>query len=269
MTQQTPAPQPSAPRRQAPPSGPAQPEAAPMRVQTPPQASPSPSHQPTPQHAPRPAPVQAQRFSTPPTAHHQQHPQQPQRPRVKEIATLPPLQHLSDEVPPSPRTGEPRRPALVLVAMLVFLLSAAATAVTYGHHWWLAVYPENYASSARLIQWVEPEPGKWLALTLEGVLAVTAALVAGVTGAVGFQAWNGWRWSRWAGPVAVALSGVVALLFSWMGIIAVGLAAVGAVLLFMPPVTEFFTRFEVHRGKRPPPYRRPERVFYGRLPRYR
>ncbi|GAB3815538.1 hypothetical protein GCM10028820_13190 [Tessaracoccus terricola] len=268
MTQQTPAPQPSAPRRQAPSDVPAQPEVA-TRVQSPPLAPPSPSHQATPQHSQRPAPAQAQRFSTPPTAQPPAQLQQSQRPRVKEIATLPPLQHLSDEVPPSPRTGEPRRPALVLVAMLVFLLSAAATAVTYGHHWWLAVHPDSYASSARLIQWLEPQPGKWLALTLEGVLAVVAALVAGVTGAVGFQAWNGWRWSKWAGPVAVALSGAVALLFDWVGFVAVGLAAVGAVLLFMPPITEFFTRFEVHRGKRPPPYRRPERVFYGRLPRYR
>lgn len=204
-----------------------------------------------------------------PAVPQQQPPPLQSRQPTKQIATLPPLQHLSDEVPPSPRTGEPLRPALVLIAMVAFLASAAATAVTYGHHWWLAVHPETYAGSARLVQWVEPEPGKWLALALEGALAAVAALVAGATGAVGFQAWNGWRWSRWASPVAVLLSGAVALLFAWPGLVSVGLAVVGSVLLFMPPVSEFFRRFEVHRGKRPPAYRRPQQVFYGRLPRYR
>ncbi|MCC2594256.1 hypothetical protein LKO27_12650 [Tessaracoccus sp. OS52] len=189
--------------------------------------------------------------------------------RPKEIATLPPLPQLTDEAPPSPRTGEPRRPALVLVAMIAFLLATAATAVTYGIHWWLAAHPESYASSARLVEWVEPQPGKWLSLTLEGALAIVAALVGGFTGAVGFQAWNGWRWSRWAGLVAIALNGAVVALFSWWGLVALGLAVVGALLLLLPPVTEFFRRFEVHRGKRPPAYRRPEKVFYGRLPRYR
>lgn len=266
MTQPSPTPQPSAPRPTTPhPSAP-QSSAAQSAASTPSRTAPEGT---APQPGP-PAPSTPPAHQGPPArAQHGPPPRQTRRPEAKQIATLPPLQHLSDEVPPSPRTGEPRRPALVLVAMLVFLASAAATAVTYGHHWWLAVHPENYANSARLVQWVEPEPGKWLALTLEGVLAAVAALVAGVTGAVGFQAWNGWRWSRWAGPVALVLSGVVALLFSWVGFIAAGLALVGAALLFLPRVTVFFNRFEVHRGKRPPSYRRPHQVFYGRLPRFR
>lgn len=256
------------------PPGPAPQASGPIAQPSGPVAQPSGPVAQTPGYAPQPSgsagAVPRRQQTVPQSAAAPHHPQSaPSRPRVKEIATLPPLQHLSDEVPPSPKTGEPRRPALVLVSMVIFALSAAATAVTYGHHWWLAAHPDSYAGSARLIGWVEPEPGKWLALTLEGVLAIVAALVAGVTGAVGFQAWNGWRWSRWAGLVAVALAAAVAVLFSWLGLIAVGLAAVGAVLLFMPPITKFFELFEVHRGKRPLPYRRPEQVFYGRLPRYR
>lgn len=187
----------------------------------------------------------------------------------KPIATLPPLPVLNNELPTSARTGEPPRPALALVALVSLLLAAAGVAVTYGIHWWAAASPGNYASSARLIQWVEPEPGKWLALTLEGVLAIVAALVAGACGIAGVQAWNGHRWSRWAGVVALVLAGGLTALFDWTGLVAVGLALVGTTVLLLPPVTRFFAAFASHRAVGHAPYRRPERIFYGRLPRYR
>lgn len=192
-----------------------------------------------------------------------------ERPAPKQIATLPPLQELATEPAPSPRTGEPRRPWLVVVALVLMCLAAAGVAVTYALHWWDAAHPAAYPTSARLIEWVEPEPGKWLSLTLEGVLAAVAALVAGVSGAVGFHAWNGWRWTRWAGLVAVALNGAVVALFSWWGLIGLGLSLLATIALFLPPVGEFYRRFEIHRGTRPAPYRRPDAIFYGRLPRFR
>lgn len=187
----------------------------------------------------------------------------------KDIATLPPLPELRNESPTSKRTGEPIRPALAVVALVIFQLAAAGVAFTYGWHWWRAAHPGSYPTSARLIEWVDPAPGKWLALTLEGVLAAVAALVAGACGVAGFQAWNGWRWSRWAGVVALALTGALTTLFTWWGLIPLGLAAVGAALLFMPPMTRYFRAFEVFRATGRAPYRRPERIFYGRLPRYR
>lgn len=190
-------------------------------------------------------------------------------PAARQIATFPPLQVLTGEEPPSPRTGEPKRPWLVAVAMVLQLLAVVAVAVTYGLHWWEAAHADTYATSARLIEWVEPEPGKWLSLTLEGALAAVAALVAGVTGVVGVQAWHGWHWTRWMGFAAIALQGVVVALFSWWGLIGLGLAVVGTALLFLPPISKFFSRFDAHRAERPTPYRRPERIFYGRLPRFR
>ncbi|MDO5737170.1 MAG: hypothetical protein Q4P15_11925 [Propionibacteriaceae bacterium] len=186
-----------------------------------------------------------------------------------EIATLPPLPMLTNALATSPRTGEPVRPATALIALVALQLAAGAVAVTYGLHWWAAARPETYPISARLIQWVDPEPGKWLALTLEGALAATAALVAGACGVAGLQAWNGWRWSRWAGLVALALTGALTTLFAWSGLVAVGLALLGTVCLFLPPMTRFFREFSTFRSIGHAPYRRPERIFYGRLPRFR
>lgn len=187
----------------------------------------------------------------------------------EEIATLPPLPELINELPTSPRTGEPHRPAVALIALVAFQLAAVGVAVTYGLHWWAAAHPEAYPTSARLIQWVEPEPGKWLSLTLEGALAAMAAVVAGACGVAGVQAWNGWKWSRWVGLVALALTGGLVALFDWSAFVAVGLALVGSVLLFLPRMTDFFRDFTVFRSLGRAPYRRPERIFYGRLPRFR
>ena len=95
-----------------------------------------------------------------------------------EIATLPPLEELQPGVARSPRTGEPRRPAVLGVAAVVLYLAAAAVAVAYGIHWWEAAHPETYPASARLVDWVDPDPGKWLSLTLEGVLSAAAVIAA-------------------------------------------------------------------------------------------
>ena len=78
----------------------------------------------------------------------------------KEIATLPPLPVLRQDVPLSKRTGEPPRPWSVLVGLVLFCLAAAAVTGVYAHHWWLAVFTNTYPSSAHLVQWVAPEPGK-------------------------------------------------------------------------------------------------------------
>lgn len=187
----------------------------------------------------------------------------------KQIATLPPLEELHDEAPLSPRTGEPHRPAVLLVAAVVCQVAAAATVVAYAQHWWLAVHPGTYPTSARLIEWVSPDPGKWLSLTLEAGLVAALVLAGGAIGVAGFQAWNGWRWSRWAGLVAALLScGFLAVTSNW-AIPALSLSIVGAGLLFVPPVTRYFKAQELHRSIEPEHYRRPASIHYGRLPRFR
>ncbi|MGO1384543.1 MAG: hypothetical protein ACTHU1_07060 [Arachnia sp.] len=187
----------------------------------------------------------------------------------REIATLPPLPVLNNELQTSARTGEPPRPVLALLSLISLSMATAGVALTYGLHWWAAADPANYATSARLIQWVDPEPGKWLALTLEGALAAVAALVGGACGVAAVQAWNGHRWSRWVALVGLALTGALTALFDWSGLVPVALALAGTILLFTPPVTRFFRAFDTFRTVGHTPYRRPERIFYGRLPRYR
>ena len=188
---------------------------------------------------------------------------------VKEIATLPPLPRTNGHLKLSERTGEPERPWTVTVALAVMCLAAAVIAVVYGGHWWLAVHPPSYPTSAHLLVWIAPDPGKWLSLTLEGVLALIAFLAAGSCGWAGFQGWNGWAFSCWAGVSAIAATGLATATFSLLALVAVALAAIAKLLLFLPATKRFFRDFEVHRQVPSSGWRRPERIFYGRLPRFR
>lgn len=187
----------------------------------------------------------------------------------KQIATLPPLPATNGTVALSPRTGEPTRPWTVTVALVVMCVAAAVVAVVYGRHWWLAVHPASYPTSAQLVEWVAPDPGKWLSLTLEGVLALVAFLAAGACGWAGFQGWNGWSFSRWAGISAIALTGVATAVFSIHGLVAVVLAVVSTLLLMLPASVRFFHGFDAHRRVPETGWRRPPRIHYGRLPRFR
>ncbi|MDU7361470.1 MAG: hypothetical protein E7L00_09735 [Propionibacteriaceae bacterium] len=187
----------------------------------------------------------------------------------KEIATLPPIEELRDDVALSPRTGEPRRPAVLVVASVLMYLAVAVVAWSYGWHWYRTAYPETYLISAHLTGWVEPEPGKWFSLFLEFVYAGLTALAGGAAGVVGFQAWNGHRWSRIGAGVAAVLAGIVAVLMNLYALIAVGLVVAGGVLFLLPPVTRYFREWRRVRSHEPSRYSRPERIFYGRLPRFR
>lgn len=187
----------------------------------------------------------------------------------KQIATLPPIEELRRDVPRSKRTGEPRRPVVVGASAILMYFAVASAIGVYGWHWWLAAHPESYPNSAWLVEWSNPDPGKWLSLTLEGALAAALALAAGAAGIAGFQAWNGWRWSRWAGLIAVALMGGFTALTSWWGILPAGLTVLGCVLVLLPPAGRYFRHWEQARAEGRVPYRRPSEIRYGRLPRFR
>ena len=75
--------------------------------------------------------------------------------------------------------------------------------------------------------------------------------------------------ARLAGVGAVLLNVVAVVLFGWWAIAGTAAAVVGCGLLFLPRVREFFDEFDTHRGARPAAYRRPQAIFYGRLPRFR
>ena len=187
----------------------------------------------------------------------------------KQIATLPPIEEVRGDIPRSPRTGEPKRPAILLISAITLYLAAAALGVVYVERWWRAAYPDSYPTSARLLIWTEPEPGKWLSLLFEGVFAGALVLAAGACAIAGFQAWNGWRWSKWAGLVALALTGgYVAIINNW-AFMGLGLAVVGVAMTFLPAASRYFRQWDQVRAEQPTPYRRPAWIFYGRLPRFR
>ncbi len=186
-----------------------------------------------------------------------------------EIATLPPLPALRGDRPVSSRTGEPPRPWPIVTGLVLSMVAAAVIVGVYSHHWWLAAHPDTYLSSAQVISWLDPDPGKWLSLTIETGLACFALVAAGACGVSGFQAWNGWSWSRFAGPVAALLSAVAAMLFSWWAWPAIVLMALVSISSWLPSSRSYFDHWQRLRAARPQPYRRPERIFYGRLPRYR
>lgn len=191
----------------------------------------------------------------------------------KQIQTLPPLEELHDDLPLSRRTGEPRRIPLLLVSNALFYLAGALQVVVYGLHWYRAVYPESFGRSAQLIAWLDPEPGTWQSLALLASLAALLAATVASCGIAAFQSWNGWRWSRIAAIVAVAFTAASAALFEYthgvLGWVAVGLAALGAVLLWLPPLNDYFRLWKRFHDGTPLVAYRPERVYYGRLPRFR
>ena len=190
-------------------------------------------------------------------------------PAPKQIATLAYIEELRDDVPLSPRTGEPRRPAWVLVAAILCYAAVAAVAWSYGWHWWRAAHPETYLHSAHLTQWVEPAPGKWFSLFLEFVYAALAALAGGAAGVVGFQAWVGRRWTRVGIVAPLVCTGLIATLINLYGLIAVGLTVLAGVLLMLPSVGRYFAQWDRVRSQETPRYTRPENIVYGRLPRFR
>jgi hypothetical protein len=186
-----------------------------------------------------------------------------------EIATLPPIEEVRGDVPLSPRTGEPVRPAVLLVSSVLFQLTVVSLGAAYALHWWEAAHPDTYATSARLIEWVSPEPGRWLSLTLEGALAAALVLAAGAAGVVGFHAWTGGAWTRWGGWVAVLLGAGFAVVLGDLAFVGVGLGAVAAGLLLLPRVGRYFREWGEVRGRLPVRYRRPDSIVYGRLARFR
>ena len=72
-----------------------------------------------------------------------------------------------------------------------------------------------------------------------------------------------------AGLAAVVLTGGWTAIMNNAAFVALGLAVVSAALIFVPPTPRYFSEWAQVRAARPEQYRRPEWIFYGRLPRFR
>lgn len=188
---------------------------------------------------------------------------------VKEIGTLPPVETFIERLDLSERTGEPTRRWPVVASVVLGYLSGVASAGMYARSWWLAAHPDTFTASARLLGWVDPPPGKWLALLLVTLLAAVFAIMVAAPAIVSYNAWFGHRWTRVGGLVATAITAAGTVLFLDWGWIGVGLAGLSAALLWVPEATRYF---EVWRRLRCPiarPRGADQPVVYGPLPRYR
>lgn len=181
------------------------------------------------------------------------------------IATLTPPPRRVVGVPDNPRTGEPRRPGVIIIATVLCWLAVAVTGVALLWVYWDAV--SRFAQASWLMGQVVTAPGS-LERILLSVAVTVIALVAGIGNAiVGYYAWTGYRWTRIAGLISAALTcGVLALNPpAWP---AVPLAVAGAGLLWLPRAGAYFTAWQARRH--------PEQVFapptvgvvYGPVPRF-
>lgn len=164
----------------------------------------------------------------------------------------------------NPRTGEPRRPGIIMFATVISLVAVATLIAALLWTYWNAV--ESYGTAAWLFaQFTEPSTLAQVGL----VTAVTATtlIAAAAASITGFYAWWGYSWTKISGIVAAATS-LLALLLNPVGWAAIPLAWASAVLLWLPGATTFFAAWQRHRHPDPDFHPPLEAVQYGPLPKY-
>ncbi|MEA4944589.1 MAG: hypothetical protein VB080_09150 [Propionicimonas sp.] len=185
----------------------------------------------------------------------------------------------------SSRTGEPRRVWTIWIAAVAgYLATAVVAASTLWIYW-------NAASSASLVfdqarnEWVysydgarfgqaswlmgqfHTEPGS-LGRVLLAVAVTAVAILIGIGCCItAYYAYDGRRWTRWSALVALAVS-ALALLLNPPAWAAIGLAAVMAVAVWLPPSARYFDAWQAERHHQPVFSAAVENVYYGPLPRY-
>ena len=168
-------------------------------------------------------------------------------------------------VPIDPRTGEPRRPFLIVVATVLCWLAVAITAGSVLWVYWDAV--SRFSEASWLMGQFVTGPGSLARVLLAVSVTVIAILIGTANAIVGYYAFTGYRWTRIAGLISAALT-FGALVLNQLGWYAIPAAVVGAGLLWLPPAKAFFTAWTARRHPQqdfaPPTVD----VVYGPLPRY-
>jgi len=168
--------------------------------------------------------------------------------------------------PVSPRTGEPARPWTVTAAAAAGYLVVAVLAVTTG--WTYLVAVTRFAEASWLMGRFDTEPGS-LARVLLAVAVTAAVLAVAVPAAItGYYAWAGYGWTRWSALVA-AVASTLCLLLTPLAQVAIGLAVLQAVAVWLPPSRRFFAVWRQRRHPAPQVSEPVTAVRYGPLPRYR
>lgn len=168
--------------------------------------------------------------------------------------------------PENPRTGEPQRPATVVIATVLCWLAVAVTGAALLWIYWDAV--GNFANASWLMGRFVTTPGSLERVLLSVAVTVIGLLIGTANAIVGYYAWVGYRWTRIAGLISAALT-VSALVLNPLAWTAIPAAVIGAGLLWLPPSARFFRSW--HGRRHPEQAFAPPvvDVYYGPLPRYR
>jgi hypothetical protein len=196
------------------------------------------------------------------------------------IEALPPVDVIMPTVEIDPDTAEPKRSPLLLVACLFLLLAAAVSAVTLAYCWWQAIHMETWASASHLIELMQPRAGSALSVLAAILMTLIGVVMTAAPAVAAFLAWQAYRFARWYALAAVLLQGLawfmavggLAFVWSrwptWVPWTSLPAAAVGALLLLLPPVSRTFREWAEFRRPAPPLEVPTTGVAYGPLPRY-
>ncbi|GAA1390009.1 hypothetical protein [Luteococcus peritonei] len=185
-----------------------------------------------------------------------------------EIATLPPLEQSHPAgLPISASTGQPRRAKWMVVADVLLYAASLVSAVALARSWWLAMHMDSFMTSSHLVELWQPRPGGWRSIVAVTLVALLGAALVAAPAIAALNAWNGHRWSRTAALLAAVL-GLAGWLISPWAWPAPVLSLLGALVLFLPPVTRYFGHWKTFRAGTPVPVRERHEVVYGPLPRY-
>ena len=146
------------------------------------------------------------------------------------IVSLPPIAAELAGYPLSKRTGEPRRPPVIVGAVAAFTCSAVVAVVTYWWYWWVAIHIENFATSSKLIELFDPRPGSGSSVVLVCVMAIIGVIMTAGPALAGYNAWHGALWSRFAGFAACATSLRAFFMIPWAWLAVLALFTVGVSL---------------------------------------
>lgn len=184
------------------------------------------------------------------------------------IAALPPIEPTVDGIRLDPKTGEPVRSVVVKLVVALFTLAALVAFVGYWLYWWQAINIRDFSTASGLIKMFDPRPGSGSSIVIVCVMAAVGAAMVAAPGVAAYNTWNGAPWSRWAG-VGACLTGLLAVFLTPWTWAALGLAALGTLVLFTPLVKGYFAQWRSYLDPTADSIQPPDVVEYGPIDRFR
>ena len=188
-------------------------------------------------------------------------------PATPPVAEVPALGDQPAAVAPdNPRTGEPRRPVVVLLATVLCWLAVAVTGVSLLWTYWNAV--TDFAHASWLMRQFVTTPGSLERVLLSVAVTVIGLIVGTTNSIVGYYAWDGYGWTRFGGLIS-GFATLGLLVLNPLAWVAIPAALLGSGLLWLPAAGRFFAAWQLRRHPVVEFAEPLTDVYYGPLPRYR